>query len=263
MKLNALLAKTDSLASGYRSMIDDFSKFFSKSQGAFLGMRKTYVPKEGTMDDPSMRSVVLVQTTVGEKFDWLKQNAKDYLDSLFSQERTNASGSATAELVVEGVSWGTFTSLELLRLKGVVEDNKLYTMFLNVPVRSDSEQWSLCNNEQYPSSRGIMESPIIKGVNKTTEKESYILPDPNVSADSAAYKPQVALKNTTVELGDYTSQKYSGEMSQRERAEILRRRTTLITAVTVALKECNEVEVVESSLTSDRIFGYLLAGNSI
>lgn len=256
MKLNVLLAKTDSLAPHYKGMIVDFAKFFGKSQGAFLGEKRTYQPKEGTIDDPSKRKNVLVQTTVGEKFNWFQDNAKEYIDALFSQEKTNASGVAKAELVVDGESWGELTSLELLRLKSIVEANNLHVMLDQIPVRSDAEEWERTTAEMYQD-REIFETPLVEGVSKTTEKEDYILKDPNVNPDSPNYTPVVAHKTTTVELGDYTHQRFSGEWSQRQKAEALKRRSKLLVAITEALKKCNEVEAVPSEITSDKIFGYL------
>lgn len=255
-KLNVLLAKTDSLAPLFKGMIQDYAKFFTKSQGAFLGEKRTYEAREGTIDDPSKRGNVLVQTTVDEKLKWFKENSKEYIDALFAQEATNASGNAKAQLIVDGTEWGEFTSLELLRLKSIVESSSLHSMLEAIPVRSDSEEWSLSENEMYKG-KNIFETPLVTGVTKTTEKENYILKDPNVDKNSPNYTPTVATKTTTVELGDYTQQRFSGQWTQRKRAEALKRRTILLTSIIEALKKCNEVDVVESKLDSEKIFGYL------
>lgn len=256
VKLNVLLAKTDALAAYYKGQVNDYGKFFSSKQGAFKGEKKTYTPREDTIDDTSKRGIVKVQTTVTEKLEWFKENAREYVDALFAQEATNASGNAKAELIVDGESWGEFTSLELLRLKSLVEAGGLHSVLENIPVRSDSEVWEKTDDEDY-SGREIYESELIKGVNKTTEKENYILKDPNVDASSPNYNPTVATKTTIVELGDYTHQKFTGEWSQRQKAEVLQRRAKLLVAITESLKKANEAEVVSSELSADKIFGYL------
>jgi hypothetical protein len=258
MRLNVLLAKTDGLAGSCRSMIKDYGKFFAKKGGAFVGERRTYEPREGYADIPSSRGISLIQTTVPEKLDWFKENSKEYINALFSQEKTNASGTAKAELIVEGESWGELTSLELLRLKSVVEDDSFISMISSIPVRSDAKEWNPNKDEAY-SGRAVMESPKVEGIQRSTEKEQYILPDPNIGSLKSAenYRPQVATKSTIIEVGDYTIQNFSGEASQRERAEMLRRRSTLSVAIIEALKKCNECEAVSSNLTSDKIFGYL------
>ncbi len=257
-KLNVLLGKTDYLAASYSTMLKEYSKYFKNSQGAFIGEKKTYTPREGTVDDPSKRKNVLIQTTVKEKIDWMEDTSKEYIDALFSVEKTNASGEAKADLVVDGETWGNYTSLELLRLKSLVESTDIKNVIENMPVRSDSNNWTKTENDMYVG-REIYETDMVAGVEKTTLKESYVLEDPNISKlkDSGAYTPQVAVKNITQELGDYTHQIFSGETTQRKKAEALRRRSILLAAIVEALKKCNEVDVIESDLNAKKIFGYL------
>lgn len=260
-KLNTLLAKTDHLATSYKNSIKDYLHFFKDKQSAFKGEKKTYEPKPGTIDVISERGNKIVVTTVDEKLDWLKETNSEYIDSLFSQEATNASGLAKAKLIVEGVEFGEFSSLELLRLKSLIENGDIEQMYSNIPVRGDDEDWNKTSEDQYKS-RNVYESKKQEGVRKSITKESYIISDPNVKElkDSSSYKPQVATKDTVTELGDYTYQKFSGEWSHRERAELLRRRTKLLSAVIEALKISNEAEAISSNMTADKLFGYLHTG---
>lgn len=261
IKLNVLLAKTDALASSFKAMIADYISYFSKNQSDFRGERKTYDPKDGMIDIPSERSDKRIVTTVDEKFKWMEDTSKEYIDALFSQEATNASGTAKAKLIVEGQEWGEFSSLELLRLKSLIENGEMDKLYLSIPVRSDSEVWQPCTQEFY-SNRAVFQSPASSGTKKSVTKENYILPDPNITKDNGArYSPQVAIKDTIIDIGDYTYQKYSGEWSHRQRAELLRRKQVLTTAVIEALKMANEVDSVPSGLTSSKIFGYLHRGN--
>ena len=253
IKLNVLLAITESLAPNYKGMIADYSKFFKNSQGAFLGSKNTYNQNEGTIDQPNKRSVALVQTTVDEKLEWFVVESKNYIDALFSQEATNASGVARADLIVDGENWGNLSSLELLRLKNIVGSGQFETMLRTIPVRSDAEEWSLSNSELY-GKRSIHESPLVSGISLTSVKEDYILDDPNKSEGRT---PQVASKTTLVELGTTTVQKFSGQWSQRDKADALRKRTNLLVAITKALKECNDVNIFQSEITSDKIFNFL------
>lgn len=257
-KLNVLLAKTDHLSAVYRGAIADFTKFFKGSQDAFKGERKTFIPAPGTIDSPGKRSNRLVQTTVDEKLDYFEDVAKEFIDATFSLEKTNSSGTAKAILKVDGESWGEFTSLELLRLKSLLEDSNFTTMLTEIPVRSDSEEWKGTSDDTYKG-KPVFESPKIEGKEKTTTKEAYILQDPNIGKiDGAKYVAQVAQKDTISELGDYTYQKFSGEWSHRQRAEVLKNKSKLLLAVIEALKVANEVEAVPSTLTTDRVFSYLL-----
>lgn len=257
-KLNTLLAKSEALAPSYKGLVADYMKFFKGSQGAFTGEKKTYEPLPDTVDEPNRRGNRLVQTTVNEKWDYFTTIANDYFDTVMSIEKSNAEGLAKAELVVDGNSWGEFTTLELLRLKSIVENGELLKMLENTPVRSDSEEWSSTSSEMYQD-REVSESPVISGTNRTTEKESYILQDPNIGKlqDQSSYTPQVAQKTKSVELGKYTVQKFSGEWSQRQKAAMLLRRTQLLTSIAEALKEANDVDAVSSGLSGEKVFGFL------
>lgn len=261
LKLNVLLAKTDHLAGSFKKSVEDYIKFFKSSQGSFKGEKKTYEPRTGIIDNPNERKNELVVTTVREKLDWMQESFGEYIDALFSQEKTNASGVAKALLVVEGKEWGEFTSLELLKLKSTLESGTLDDMYRNIPVRADNEIWNKSQNEMY-ANRDIYETELFKGVAKTTVKEPYILPDPNLDKikSGASYLPAVVSKDTVMELADYTRQKFSGEWSHRERAELLRRKTVLIGAVIEALKVANEAEAIPSQLTATKIFDYLHRG---
>jgi hypothetical protein len=263
MKLNVLLATTDQQGITWKSALKNFLIFFKNSQGAFRGEKKTYTPREGTIDDASKKGNVVVQTTVAEKLKWLEENNAEYLDNLFKQERTNSTGIATAELIVDGVNFGALTSLELLRLKSLIESGEFKDMYEALPVRSDSEVWVETTNDDY-TNREIYETSLVRGTSRTTVKDPYILEDPNVArlgaAAAATYKPTTASRDTVVELGDYTTQKFSGEATQRFKAEILRRRGKLHTAIIAALKVANDVEHVDSPVTGQKIFDYLHRG---
>jgi hypothetical protein len=257
IKLNVLLAKTDHLASQFKAMIRDYSLYFHKGDG-FKGVKNTYEPLPGTQDYPSERKHVLVTTTVDEKLKYFVETSTEYLQAKFNQEATNASGTPRAKLVVGGVIWGEFSSLELLALKSMLENKELDLMYQTIPVFSDAEEWGACTVEAY-TGRAIVQSPLVTGYKKTLDKESYILPDPNVHLlkDTAKYTPMVAEKTTTRDLGQFSFQKFSGEWSPRKRAELLRRKTALLNAVIEALKIANEAAVTESDLKVANIFVYL------
>lgn len=259
LKLNTLLAKTDHLGTSFKALISDYIKFFKEKQGAFLGERKTYTAKEGTIDEPSMRAFKAVTTTVDEKLNYMTSTSNDFISSLLSVEATNASGKVRTTLIVDGVILGELSSLELLRLKSLLEDLK--PMYESIPVRSDAEEWEHSTEEAY-TNRAVFQTKRIEGVKKSTTKESYILTDPNVAnlKDTAKYTPVVASKDTIIELGEYTHQRFSGEFTPTQRATILQRRHKLLAAVVVALKECNDAETIQSELTADKLFTYLHTG---
>ena len=84
--LSTLLVITDSLSEQYDRGLKNYKNFFATKQGSFLGEKKTYDPNPDTVDVPSNRGNIKVVTTVQEKFDYLAETSKDFIDALFSQE---------------------------------------------------------------------------------------------------------------------------------------------------------------------------------
>ena len=258
MKLNVLLAKVEQIASSYAMMLKNYFVFFKNEQGQFVGVHKTHVPREGYFEDASKVANVQVVTTVGEKFDWFEEQAKPYIKGLLDIDNTNASSGVRVELKVGDVSFGMLSAAELMRLKAILSNPDLERMYAVIPVRSDRELWKPTTAEQYVG-REIFETEISRGVTKTTEKTTYILDDPNIGRlkDQSGYKPVTTIRDKMVETGDYTSQNFSGEWTQRQKAELLKRRSQLLTAVVEALKVVNDTPVIESSFDVDIFFRYM------
>lgn len=260
-KMNTLLAKVDHSASVYAKEVNEYASYFKNSQGAFRGEKKTYAPREGYPEDPTKKGVTAVQTTVNEQLDWFKDIAANYLNEVFAVEATNSMGARKVELVVDGHSFGELTALDLMRLKSVLTAKELVTMYERIPVYSDSEIWTPTQNTEYKG-REILENELMKGVSRTTETKEEILKDPNIDPANipANYRAAIVQRKTTVEVGDYTMQKFTGEWSQKQRADLLNRRSKLLKAVIAALKEVNDQEVVESNLDANALLDYIHYG---
>lgn len=258
MKLNVLLAKLEQGASQFKALVRDYTAFFKKDSDNFRGVKNTYEPRPDTIDLPNERKLTPVVTTVDEKFDYFDDIVKNYITEMFNCEATNASGTARADLIVDGQVIANLSSLELLKLKSFLENPQLVDMYSSIPVRKDSEIWEPCTDEMY-TGRKIVQSPILQGTKKSLTKVQYILEDPNVGKLGSAthYQPQIAVKDTVTELGDYTMQRFSGEWTPRQRALALQRRSTLLAATIAALKEANEAEAIKSQLDAEWLLSYL------
>lgn len=261
MKMNTLLAKVEHGTSRFCKMIADYGNFFKKNQGAFIGVKKTFVPRDGYAEDSRYIGNQSVVTTVDEKLNWFEGQSIPYLQELFSVEATNSKGAARVELVVEGISFGHLTALDLMRLKSLLTKKELDDMYTNIPVRSDAEVWEDCTDKEYEG-REIFQTPMAKGVTRTTETEEVILKDPNLDPQRlpANYNARVTSKKRTVETGDYTLQYFTGQWTQRERAELLRRKSQILAAVIEALKEVNDIPAEPSNLIIENFVSYLHYG---
>ncbi len=243
-KLNVFLALREKGEGVFKNAIGDLIKKFKSDQGLFTGERKTYSTRPGYADDPSKRAFRKVASDVDQQLSWFLTTNSDYFDILFGIEKTNSAGPA-AELVVDGKSWGEYSSLELLRLKALIENPKLFPeLFNGIPVRSDSLIWEASPEEMYLG-MNVFQTPLEAGVVRTTEKTDIILHDPH---PDKARAPQVSAKSTIVEIGDYTAQNFSGQWTMRQRAELIAKLSRLHIAVTKALEEANSTEVQPSDL---------------
>jgi len=257
-KLKLVLALTQDAAAKYAAMVRDYSKFFSDKQAAFAGRKHTYQQIDTMIDDPTKRDYVRIITTVPEKLDYFIQHTADFIQNILTKERTNGLGVAKAELIVEGESWGEFTSNELLALKSILDKPELSQMIANIPVRTETDIWTPATAEEY-TNRKVFQKALVTQINKTTVKEQYILEDKNIDKlkPGTDYKPQIASKDTVVELGTQTRQEFSGAWTHTQRAKALEQVTILRKAVTIALENANDIEVVEATLTSDKLFGFI------
>lgn len=260
-KMNTMLAKVEHRTSSFNRMVGDYFAFFKGKQGAFAGIKKTHIPREGYIEDKSCIANTKVITTVGEKLEWFEQQAIPFLRDLFSVEATNSKGAKKVELVVDGISFGYLTALDLMRLKTLLTKKEWVDMYENIPVRSDAEVWEECTDPEY-AGREIFQTPMLKGITRTTESEEVILKDPNINPDKlpANYNARTTIKKKTVETGDYTLQNFTGAWTQRQKAELLRRRSQLLTAVIEALKEVNDTESEKPNLDVQKLIGFIHNG---
>lgn len=261
LKMNTLLGKVDHGIGVFKTMTQEYKTFFDKSQGAFKGIRKTYVPREGFADDPSMRQFSKVITTVKEKFDWYEEKAGEFINNTLAIDRTNGQGAMSVDLVVDGQKIATMNVLELMKLKSIITKMGMAEMYSQLPVRSDAEIWAQTDDEMYQG-REIFETELSKGIKRSETKTDYILEDPNLKnmTDTSRYNPQRAIKSTIIEVGNYTVQNFSGETTQRYKAGILDRRSKLLEAIEAAIKEANDTIVQYSNMTAQKLFDYLHRG---
>lgn len=260
-KMNTLLAVVEHEAASANAMVRDYAAYFKKNQGAFRGSKNTYTAKEGFADKPEKRGITRVATTVKEKLDWFEEKFIPYLKHLFQIEATNSKDAPRVELIVEGHSFGRLSATELMRLRNILTSKELDSMYENIPVRSDSFLWEACTDEEYEG-REISQSPLLQSTERTTVTEEVILKDPNLDPANlpANYRAAVSKVQTTLEIGNSTHQDFTGEWTQRKRAELLRRKSAILSAITAALKEVNDVDVENENLNAEAFMKYLHYG---
>ncbi len=243
-KQSVLLGLREKLEKTFAGMLDDFIQKFKNKQTIFQGWNKEYTAEEGFADDTTKRSFQKVSGTVQEQMDWFKQYSADYFSTVLSIEKTNSTG-IKAELKVAGKSWGEYSVLELLRLKSIM-DGKLKLMIQELPIRDEKVIWTKTDKDYY-GTRNVWQTPVVSGHAKTTLKRTEVVNDPHIK--DAPNRPPVAVQiETQVNVGLQTEQKFSGEITMLERAELLAKFDQVYNGIIEALATANDVESETSDL---------------
>ena len=238
-------------------MIENYRTKFHKGQGMFQGERKTYEPREGHQMLHSEEKNDPIETTVDEQLDYLASglnSAVRYINAVLNQEATNASGTVTAELIVRDKSWGKVSSLELLRLKNILESFNLYDMYNKIPVRPQNIIWKRSTDPEH-AGQNIWANKLIETTKMTTITEPYIL-----HPAEGEHPAIVAERKTPIPIGDGTFQKFHSGWSQHEKANLLSRFTDLKIAVKEALSRANEADTIESNINGEKLFNFIHRG---
>jgi hypothetical protein len=251
-KLSVSLGLREKVEKDFTNMLADMLRKFDNKQTMFMGLKNTFEALEGEPDMPENRKFQSVASTVSEQLSWFVEHSKDYFDTVLSIEKTNATG-ISAELVVKGVSWGKYTTTELMRAKSIL-DSKLRTMISKLPIRSETQLWEKTTSAEF-AGRDIWETPIDRGFTKTTTKRIEIINDPHIK-DAPGRAPMTQQIDTPKNTGKYTKQSFSGEVTNRERALMEVRLNDIHKGIIEALENANNAEVVPSNL-GDKILGHL------
>lgn len=266
--MNTLLGITDHAQTIANKEISDYTTLFKNKGGQFVGELKTYEPHEGFPDKPQEHNNRKVASTVSEQFEYMLNDSDahtgalpKYLKLLFSIEATNSIGAKRVPLVVDGVTLGNLTAVELMRLKNILTQANLDEMFKNIPVRSDARRWTLAEGDYV--GRDVYATDVFRSVDRTTIKTQEILKDPNIDPQHlpSNYRAAIIERAETIEMADQTRQEFSGEWSQTQKAYLLSRKSLLLNAVIAALKEVNDAEAAEANLDVDAMLAYLFFGD--
>lgn len=257
MKLNNILAIKKQEEGSYSRSLSELANTFCKKQGSFRGFHKTHEAEEGYFPEESRQGTQYVAFTVDEELDWLEGTLLPKLNNIFVVEATNSVGAHKVELKVEGISLGFLTACDLMRLRGILDDNSLKNIYENIPTQESSKVWEPADDPSY-SKRNIAQTKMQEGETRTTEKEEVILLDPNLRGTLPAnYNPKTTVKTKTVITGHYTRQEFSGEWTLLRKAELLKRLSLLKVAVIKALQEVNDCDAIPSNLDAEKLLNYI------
>ena len=241
--LHQLLAFESTEVSKSKKAIDDLKNNFTNNQTQFDGHSRVYLPDNESYDrvDNEYREVV---SSVGDKLNSFSTIVTKAINTVLSKEQTNSSGTAKAELIVNGKNFGEFAATSLLHLEKVLVEIK--KAFEAIPTLHSGKSWT------HNSDTGLYQTE--KAVTYRNLKE--IVP---IVLYEATDKHPAQVKESTrmVKVGEYHENHFSGRIFQKRKNEILDRIDLLIKEVKCSREKANSVPVKNVKI-AEEIFNFIL-----
>lgn len=214
-----------------------------QKQDPLKGISRSYQPKNEDGDKlPSERTLVQIR---GHE---VLRKTQDILSRLFditaAKEYTNASGTAKADIVIDGTVFleGVPATYLVFLEKQLID---LYTFIRKLPVLDPAESWDYDKGQDCWATQPVQ-----------TARTQKIQRPLELAKATEKFQAQVQLITEDVIAGYWTQIKFSGAFRQRAIADMLSRLEKLRDAVKAAREEANAAPAVEPKPAA-KILSYL------
>jgi hypothetical protein len=241
-QLHQLLAVEQEKKSTSTTMIEECKKTFKDKQSHFDGETRKYikkVPESGDLPDEHKEVV----TKVAERLEYTLDFIGDAIDVAIQKEETNASGTAVAELAVDGQPLGTFSATSLLQLETQLK--AIRNLYNSIPTLDPVKRWKF--NEQ----NGLYETGVETSY-RTEKRPRVIVLHPPTDKHPA----QTQLINEDLQVGEWEKSYASGRITPLQKSNLLRNIDKLINAVKKARSIANNAEVSNVKI-SKKLFDFI------
>lgn len=235
-KLHEVLAVEGDLEGQYKRIVDETMRTFNKAE-LFTGKHKTLQ----MFDDSRQKEAEAAEedqqltTTVRRKLEYTWDAITRYLDCVLQKEETNQQ--ARASVVMEGKTY--LSDVPATFLLGL--ENKLKyirAMYDQIPTLPPGTKWEKDVSEG--DDVYVMAEP-----EKTNKTEKQILHKILVAATDK-HPAQVEKWTQDIPVGIFSTKKWSGMITPREKHIYLQRIDALIKAVKEARQRANTAEVIQT-----------------
>lgn len=212
-------------------------KKFENQAEMYDGLTKRYVPLEENAEripDEHKEMVMTVEESLDLALSTFTKGARATLQ----KEETNASGTATAELVVGEKSFGKLAATTLLAIEGQL--TKLRELYLALPVLDPAKRWEMDEQLGYYVTQPEVKFRSIKRPKVVVKYEA-----------TKEHPAQTELLNLDIQVGRYETVYTSGKLTRARKHELLDRINELLEAVRVARAKANTAEAVKVSVFED------------
>lgn len=251
-ELHEILSVEGISEQAFRKIIQETITTFTKKADHFLGFDKKlkmYDESEAHLEPAGSDSKEIV-TTVDEKLDHTDETVERYLDILFQKESTNQL--ASSDVVVDGVV--ILKNMPVTFLLGLENKLLLYRDVYNVaPTLAPGVSWE--KDEINKEGVYVCRTPDIK--QKTAKKFDFQI----LYEATDKHPAQIKEWEAQVPVGEFHTVHYSGMLSPRDKAEILKRIDKIYMAVKQARMRANthKIENTDKKIGS-KITDYIRYG---
>jgi hypothetical protein len=241
-KLHELLAVEPDLKGAAEKILAETVNTFSKKSGHFQAQVRRYQPfEEGGESFPDENQEMV--TTVPKKLEWTQKVVAKYLDAVAAKETSNTTASAVLEIDGKPLIDTPLPATLLLALEGRLK--QIREVYYAIPTLDPGEQWT------YDGKTRTYESAPTKSFRTKKVMKNH------VKAEATEKHPaQVEVYTEDVQVGAWTTKKWSGALTPSEKADLLERIDDLIQAVKRARQRANDCMAAQSNI-ADVLFKFI------
>jgi len=241
-KLHELLAVEPDLKGAAEKILAETINTFSKKSGHLQAQVRRYQALEEGGDAFPDENQEMV-TTVPKKLEWTQKVVAKYLDAVAAKEISNTTAKAVIEIDGKPLIDTPLPATLLLALEGRLK--QVREVYNAIPTLDPGEQWN------YDDKTRTYESAPAKSFRTKKVMKNH------VKAPATDKHPaQVEVYTEDVQVGFWTTKKWSGALTPSEKADLLERIDNLIQAVKRARQRANDCEAAKTWL-ADALFGYI------
>ena len=245
-KLHELLAVEGDLEGIYKQILDETITTFTKKANHFIGAEKTCkIFDENRQDEtPAPQRQELV-TTVSEKLTYTQKHIVRYLDAVLQKESTNQS--AVADLVIDGaVLAKALPATFLLGLETKLKN--IRKVYVSAPTLPPGIKWEGDSGLGENVFRRTHPEKTFKTAKTFQHKVLVPAQFPKEGEGGTSLPAQIEKWEENQNVGEYTTEQWSGMISPSQKSKLLGNLDKLIRAVKKARQRANTAEVNKVSI---------------
>jgi hypothetical protein len=254
-KLHELLAVEGDLEGTYKSILEETTGTFTKKPQHFMGAeKKCRIFDENRKDEtpPAQRQEIV--TTVPEKIEYTAGHIIRYLDAVLQKEATNQI--AIADLDVSGIAIGK--DLPATFLLGLETKLKhIRKVFAAMPTLPPSIKWESDEGIGKDIYRRVHPEQSFKTAKTIIHKVLVPAQFPKEGEGGTSLPAQIERWEENQNVGEYTTEQWSGMVTPTEKSKILGRIDQLVRATKKARQRANSAEVKKVSIGKN-IFDFII-----